>query len=78
MISQEDETELSERLDCTDSIIMIKKGVKNYFKVPVVNNSDHDFILKKNMIKGKVEWIKSLVSLEIKLHQVVCSYLAHF
>ena len=42
MIFQQDETELAEGLDCTDSLIMMKKGVNNYFKVPVVNSSDHD------------------------------------
>ena len=68
VIFQQEETELAEGLDCTDSIIMMK-GVKNYFKVPVVNSSDHDFILKKNMIMGRVEPIKSLVPHEVKLHQ---------
>ena len=48
---------------------MIKEGVKNYFKVPVVNSFDHNIILKKNMITGRVEPIKSLVLLEVKLHQ---------
>ena len=48
---------------------MMKKGVKNYFKVPVGNSSDHDIILKKNMIMGRIEPIKSLVPLEVKLHQ---------
>ena len=70
MIFQQQETELGERLDCTDSIIMMKKGVNNYFKVPVLNSSNHDIILKKNMIMGRfLEPIKSLVLLEIKLHQ---------
>ena len=65
IIFQQEETELAEGLDCTDSIIMMKKGVKNYFKVSVVNSSDHDIILKKNMIMGRVEPIKSLVPLEV-------------
>ena len=69
MIFQQEETELAEGLDCTDSIIMMKKGVNNYFKVPVVNSSDHDIILKKNMIMGRVEPIESLVPLEVKLDQ---------
>ena len=63
------ETELAEGLDCRDSIIMIKEGVENYFKVPVVNSFDQNIILKKNMITGRVEPIKSLVPLEVKLHQ---------
>ena len=50
MIFEQEETELAGGLDCTGSIIMMNKGVKNYFNVPVVNSSDHDIILKKNMI----------------------------
>ena len=69
MIFQQEETELAEGLDCTGSIIMMKKGVNNYFKVPVVNSSDHDIILKKNMIMGRLEPIKSLVPLEVELHR---------
>ena len=69
MTFQQEETELAEGLDCTDSIIMMEKGVNNYFKVPVVKNSDHDIILKKNMIMVRLEPIKSLVSLEVELHQ---------
>ena len=68
MIFQQEETELA-GLDCTDSIIMMKKGVNNYFKVPDVNSFDHDIILKKNMIMGRSEPIKSLVPLEVKLYQ---------
>ena len=69
MIFQQDKTELAEDLYCTYSIIMIKEGVKNYFKVPFVNSSDHDVILKKNMIMERVEPIKPLVPLEVKLHK---------
>ena len=61
MIFQREEIELAEECDCIDSIIAMKKGVKNYFKVSFVNSSDHEIILKKNKIMGKVEPIKSLV-----------------
>ena len=70
MIFQQKETELAEGLDCTGSTIMMTKDVNDYyFKVLVVNSSDHDIVLKKNMIMGNVEPIKSLVPLEVKLHQ---------
>ena len=69
MIFQQEETELAEELDCTDSIIMMKKRVNNYFKVSFLNSSDHDIILKKNIIMERVETIKTLVPLEVKLHQ---------
>ena len=69
MIFQKEETEVAVRLHCPYSIIMMKKGVNNYFKVPVVNSSDHNIIVKKNMIMRRVEPIKSVVLLEVKLHQ---------
>ena len=69
MIFQQEETELAVGSDCIDSITMMKKRVKNCFKIPVVNSSDHDIILKKNMTMGRVEPIKSLVLLEVKSHQ---------
>ena len=64
LIFQQKETELAERLDCTDSIPMMKRSVIN----SVVNSSDHDIILRKNTIMGMVEPINSLVPLEVKLH----------
>ena len=69
MIFQQEETELAEELDCTDSINMTKKGVNNYFKVALVNRFYHDTILRKNIFMGRVEPIKSLAPLEVELHQ---------
>ena len=34
-----------------------------------MNRSDHEISLKKKMIMGRVEPIKSLVPLDVKLHQ---------
>ena len=34
-----------------------------------MNSSEHDIILKKNVIMRRVEPIKSLVPIEVKLHQ---------
>ena len=68
IILQQEEKKLAEGSDCIDSIVMMKKGVSNYFKIPVGNSSDHDIILKANMIMGRVEPLKSLVTLEVKLH----------
>ena len=64
MIVQQEETEFAERLDCTDSIIMMKKSVNSYFKVSFFYSSDHDIILKKNIIMKRVETVKTLVPLE--------------
>ena len=65
MIFQQEETELAEGSYCTGNIIMMKKSVNNYFKVPAVNNSDHDIVLKKNMIMGGMDPVKSLVPLKV-------------
>ena len=54
MIFQQEETELAGRLDCKDSIIMMKKVVNSYFKVPVVNSFDQDINLEKSMIIGRI------------------------
>ena len=54
MIFQQEETELAGRLDCKDCIIMMKKVVNSYFKVPVVNSFDQDIILEKSMIIGRI------------------------
>ena len=53
---------------------MMKKGVNNYFKVPVVNSSDHDIILNKNMIMGRVESVKSFVLLKLNYINTVSRY----
>ena len=47
---QQGEVELPEGLECTDSVIMLKPGAKNYFQFPVSNSSNHGIVLKKNTI----------------------------
>ena len=47
---QQGEVELPEGLECTDSVIMLKAGAKNYFQFPVCNSSNHEIVLKKNTI----------------------------
>ena len=71
MIFQQEETDLAERLYCRGGTIKMKKGVNNYFKVTFVNSSDHDIILKKNMIMGRVEPINSSVPLKLNYIKIV-------
>ena len=52
---------------------MIKRGVNNYSKFPVMNSSVHHTILKKNMITGRMEPIKSLVPIEVILQTMITS-----
>ena len=39
-----------------DSVVAIKKGINNYFQVPVVNQSKHDIVLHKNTNVGVSEY----------------------
>lgn len=64
----QEEAELLKGLDSADSIIMNRNDVKSYFKVSVANISD-DINLKKKWLWLKVELIKSLEPLEVRLHQ---------
>ena len=45
---------------------MLKPGVKNYFKVPVVNDSNHNITITKNTIIGNLEYVTSIVPLEVR------------
>ena len=45
---------------------MLKSNARNYFKIPVVNDSRKDVILHKNTEIGYLESIKSLVPLQVE------------
>ena len=53
----------------------MREGVKNYFKVPVVNIS-YDINLKKSMAMGRVELVMPLEPLEYRLHQHSAKFLS--
>ena len=48
MMLQQLEAELPEDISALDSLVTIKKGISNYFQVPVVNQSKHDIVLRKS------------------------------
>ena len=68
MIFQQGEVELPEELECTDSVTMLKPGAKNYFQIPVSNSSNHDIVLKKNIITGRAEYINLIIPLPVKFN----------
>ena len=68
MIFQQREVELPEGLECTDSVIILKPGTKNYFQIPVSNISNHDIVLKKNTIDGRAEYINSIIPPPVKFN----------
>lgn len=66
MLFQRDEIDLPEGIDPMDSILILKKGSNNYFHIPVCNNTKHDIILRKNTTVGRLEFVNSIVPLQVK------------
>ena len=66
MIFQSKCVELPEGIQCAGSVIMLKLGVENYFKVPVVNDSNHNITIIKNTVIGNLEYVTSIVPLEVR------------
>ena len=52
MICQSKFVDLPEGIQCADSVIMLKAGIKNYFKVPVINDNNHNITITKNTVIG--------------------------
>ena len=65
MTFQQGYVDLPERLECTDSVIMLKPEAENYFQFPVSSNSNQDIVLEKNTITGRVEYINSIIPLGV-------------
>ena len=42
---------------------MLKPGVKNYFKVPVINDSNHIITIMKNTVIGNLQYVTSIAPL---------------
>ena len=55
MIFQSKCVELPDGIQCADSVIMLKPGIKNYFKVPVINDSNHNITIMKNTVTANLE-----------------------
>ena len=55
MMFQQLEVELPEGISAVESVMTIKKGINNYFQVPVVNQSKHDIVLPKNTNVGVIQ-----------------------
>ena len=66
MMFQKLEAELPEGISAVDSVVAIKKGINNYFQVPVVTQFKHDIVLHKNTNMGVIEYVKSVIPLQVK------------
>ena len=65
MIFQSKCVELPEGIQCADSVIMLKPDIKNYFKAPIINDSNHNITIMKNTVIGNLEYVTSIVPLEV-------------
>ena len=57
---------LPELIQCGGSVIMLKPGTKNYFKVPVINDKNCNITIIKNSAIGNLEYVTSIVPLAIR------------
>ena len=60
------EADLPEGISAVDSVVTIKKGINNYFQVPVVNQSKHDIVFCKDTNVRDIEYVKSVIPLQVK------------
>ena len=65
MILQQRDFELLEGIYCADSVVLLKPGIKNYFRVPVINDTNHDNAIRKNLTIEHLENVSSIVPLEV-------------
>ena len=56
--------ELPEGMQCRDSVIKLNPGIRDYFKVPVINDSNHNITTMKNRVIGNLEYVMSIASWE--------------
>ena len=66
MLLQAGEIDASEGLHYPETVVMLKPSTNNYFKIPVVNDSNKDLILYKNTQLGYLESIKSIAPLQVE------------
>ena len=64
MIFQRKFVELPEGIQSGDSVIMLNPDIKNYFKVPVINDNNYNITIMKNTVIGNLEYVTSIVPLE--------------
>ena len=60
--------ELPEGNQCADSVIMLRPDIKNYFKVQVINDSNHNITIMKNTVIGNLEYVTSVVTLGVRVN----------
>ena len=64
--------EVPQGLECVDIIVHLKPGTKNYFKIFIINESNHDIFLTKNTIIDSfiIYHISSIIPLKVKTKEI--------
>ena len=65
MIFQQKDVELPEGIRCADSVVLLKPGIKNYFRVPAIIDISHANAIRKNLTIEHLEYVSSIVPLEV-------------
>ena len=46
-------------------VVLLKPGIRNYFRVPVIKETNDGIMIMKNLIIGHLEYVSSIVPLEV-------------
>ena len=65
MLFQPGEIDVPGGLQYAETVVMLKPRANNYFKIPIVNDSNKNVMLHKNTQFGHLDSIKSIVSLQV-------------
>lgn len=66
MIFNSSSEEILEGLQCANTVVYLRKSIKIYFKVELVNNCNHYIFLRKYTIIGHLDYMSLVISLENK------------
>ena len=69
MIFQQSEFELPEGVCCMDTLATLKRRARNYFKLPIVNNTNSNITLSNNTEIGRLEYTNSITSFEVHVKE---------
>ena len=66
MIFNSSNEEILEGLQCANTVVYLRKSIKIYFKIELVNNCNHYIFLRKYTRIGHLDYVSSVISLENK------------
>lgn len=69
MIFQQSEFELPEGVCCMDTLATLKRRAHNYFKLPIINNTNSNITLSNNTEIGRLEYINSITSFDVHVKE---------